>query len=283
MELDEAAEMARGLMTEHGLPGWRLVLDGARTRAGVCRPGRREIGLSRHLTVLHSPAEVRDTVLHEIAHALVGSRHGHDAVWRATAVRIGGSGSRLVPREAPRLEGEWVGVCAAGHRVTAHRRPLRVKTCSRCSPTFDLVGLISWTRRGRPAEMHPTYRSELARLTARASSVPGTGAGPMTDESRTAGQRVGATGHGVRVGDLVRLRVGGRFAGAVGRVELRGRTRYRVALDDAVVTVPFAAVELLGSVAVARELPGRPTHYLGDGPDDGPAHADPRRGRGGAR
>lgn len=34
-----------------------------------------------------------DTVAHEVAHALVGPAHGHDAVWRRKAVELGGSGT----------------------------------------------------------------------------------------------------------------------------------------------------------------------------------------------
>ena len=39
-------------------------------------------------------AEIEDTLLHEIAHALVGRRHHHDAVWRAKAREIGCTGQR---------------------------------------------------------------------------------------------------------------------------------------------------------------------------------------------
>src|SRR3954468_12751994 len=99
MDLQEARRLATALMAEHGLSGWRLVLDSAKTRAGVCRAQRKEIGLSRHLTALHAEPEVRDTVLHEIAHALVGPAHGHDEVWRATALRIGCSGRRCVSQD----------------------------------------------------------------------------------------------------------------------------------------------------------------------------------------
>ena len=37
----------------------------------------------------NGPEEVRDTILHEVAHALVGPGHGHDTVWKATAAQVG--------------------------------------------------------------------------------------------------------------------------------------------------------------------------------------------------
>jgi predicted SprT family Zn-dependent metalloprotease len=229
VNLDDAARMAIALMAEHGLTGWRLVFDSAKTRAGVCRPQRKQIGLSRHLTALHGEAEVRDTVLHEIAHALVGPAHGHDDVWRATAVRIGCSGLRCVSQDAPRVEGHWVGVCPAGHRRTAHRRPERVRSCALCSPVFDPDAVFVWTHRGRPAQMHPNYVAELARLRSKGSS------GPVE----------GSPAPAPRLGDRVRLRGSGKYRDLVGRVESRGRTRYTVRTELGLVTAPFALVEVV--------------------------------------
>lgn len=221
MRLDEARALAVGLMAEHDLSGWRLVFDEAKTRAGVCRPDSREIGLSRPLTLLYDREQVRDTVLHEIAHALVGTRHGHDRVWRAAALRIGCSGTRCVSEDAPRLDGAWVGVCPAGHRSTAHRRPVRVKSCRQCSAVFDTSALLEWTYRGRPAPMHPGYVAELARLQGRAAA-------PATP---------------LRIGDRVRLTGGGKYGGVVGTIAKRGRTRYQVQTPLGVLSAPFTMVE----------------------------------------
>ncbi|SEC03770.1 Predicted Zn-dependent metalloprotease, SprT family [Nocardioides exalbidus] len=231
MDLADARVMAQGLMAEHGLEGWRLVFDRAKTRAGVCRPGRREIGLSRPLTQLHPVDEVRDTVLHEIAHALVGPEHGHDAVWRATALRIGCSAERCVSSDVPRVEGGWVGTCPAGHRRTAHRRPERVTSCGACTPgRFDPAALHDWTFRGRPAPMHPNFVLELDEIRARA-------AGGSTRARSALSLGPGAP---------VRLSGGGRFGGLEGVVEARGRTRYRVRTREGLVSAPFASVVPLG-------------------------------------
>ena len=153
MDLGEAERLGRRLMAEHGLRGWTLVFDRAKQRAGICRYGRKEIGLSAALTALHPEDEVRDTILHEIAHALAGPRHGHDEVWRATARRIGCSGQRCTSSDAPRVPGDWVGTCPAGHRVTRHRRPERPASCPTCCPAFSVDHLFTWTHRGEPAPM----------------------------------------------------------------------------------------------------------------------------------
>ncbi|MEV0900987.1 SprT-like domain-containing protein [Actinoplanes sp. NPDC049802] len=233
MDLKEARELAVGLMTRHGLTDWRLVYDDARTRAGVCRPDRKVIGLSRVLVGLYSPEQVTETVLHEIAHALVGPGHGHDAVWRAEALRIGCSGARCVAEDVPRVEGNWVGVCSAGHRVTAHRRPVRVRSCPDCSPAFDASALYEWTYRGNPAPMHPNYVAELARIRNRTTKPA---AEPVPASAADATSRL-------RAGDRVLVKGGGRYGGLTGTLVKRGRTRFHVQTDVGVLGVPFAMVE----------------------------------------
>ena len=218
MDLPDARTLADRLLLEHGLTGWRVELDGAKTRAGVCRYAERVIGLSAPLTRLHDAVEVRDTLLHEIAHALVGPEHGHDRVWQATAQRIGCSGRRCLEPTSPRVGGSWTGVCPAGHVKERHRRPERVVSCARCSPVFSVEHLLEWTHRGRPVAAHPNYVAEL--------------------EALRAGSRLTV----VALGRRVRISAPGDHTGRVGRVVKRGRTSYHVQLREGLLRVPFAGV-----------------------------------------
>ena len=84
----DAQQLAVRLMREHGLHEWRFRFDHAKRRFGSCRPTQKLITLSRPLVILNEEAEVRDTVLHEIAHALTPG-DGHGARWRAACARIG--------------------------------------------------------------------------------------------------------------------------------------------------------------------------------------------------
>ena len=74
--------------------GWSFQFEDASKRAGVCVFGLKVIGLSR-LYCLHATGpQVRDTILHEIAQALVGPKHNHDATWKAVARSVGCTGDR---------------------------------------------------------------------------------------------------------------------------------------------------------------------------------------------
>lgn len=230
MDLRAARALGQELLHRHGLPDWQLVFDRAKRRAGICRADRKEIGLSAYLTRLHSEAEVRETILHEIAHAIVGPAHGHDAVWRAKALEIGSSGTRCVSDDAPSVPAPWVGTCRAGHTIERHRRPERPTSCSRCSAGFDPAHLFEWTFHGRRVPMHPNYEAELHGLRARGADR----AGPARPVN-------------VEQGDLVRIIAPGRFHGVVGPVVKRGRTRYHIRVAEGVLTVPFTMVTPVGT------------------------------------
>ena len=62
-------------------------------RAGQCSWTKKEISLSAKYVELNSMTEIRNTILHEIAHAL-RPKHGHNKFWRKTALEIGCNGSR---------------------------------------------------------------------------------------------------------------------------------------------------------------------------------------------
>ncbi len=86
--------LALELMQRHGLGDWRFTFDHSARRAGCCIYRDRAIALSLSLATSGSEEDIRDTILHEIAHALVGKRHGHGAIWKSKALEIGCSGTR---------------------------------------------------------------------------------------------------------------------------------------------------------------------------------------------
>jgi predicted SprT family Zn-dependent metalloprotease len=85
---------AVALLKKHGLSAWTFRFDHSTRRAGCCCFQERLISISLNMALHAADGDIQDTLLHEIAHALVGKRHHHDAVWRAKAREIGGSGRR---------------------------------------------------------------------------------------------------------------------------------------------------------------------------------------------
>lgn len=118
---------AHALMREHGLTGWRFKFDAARKRGGLCSHSEKTISLSRYLAPAWGDAEVRDVILHEIAHALVGPGMGHGVVWQRKLLSIGGTGSRT--HKNATVPGRYVAVCdhcgvevGRRHRLNASMR-----------------------------------------------------------------------------------------------------------------------------------------------------------------
>lgn len=138
--LAAAAALAEELLARHKLaPAWRFGFDLAPARAGICRYAERRIDLSASFCLAAGRAEIADTLLHEIAHALVGPGHGHDAVWQAAARSIGASGRRThgVHHAAAR----WIGECGCGRRWHRQRLQRRIANRALC-PTCR--GPIAW-------------------------------------------------------------------------------------------------------------------------------------------
>lgn len=88
-----ALRMARDLMNAHGMRHWNLELMNQGRTKGRCIYSTQTILLSAKFIRHESLEEVKLTVLHEIAHALTPG-HGHDRVWQAKCIAIGGNGQR---------------------------------------------------------------------------------------------------------------------------------------------------------------------------------------------
>jgi len=97
LSIKDAYMLGNKLLAEHGLlqQGWRFDLSNEKQTLGRCIHSRKTIIYSVHY--LREPIEsIRDTILHEIAHALVGPDvDSHGWKWRAKCVEIGAKPQRL--------------------------------------------------------------------------------------------------------------------------------------------------------------------------------------------
>jgi len=122
--------LARSEMDKYGLCDWKLELDYAKVRAGVCHFTEKKISFSRHFLKNSDQLDINDTILHEIAHALVGPKHGHDRVWKNMAKKIGCSAKRCHTLEFS--EYKWIRFCTNYcWEQKVHRRKLNL-ICKKC-------------------------------------------------------------------------------------------------------------------------------------------------------
>jgi predicted SprT family Zn-dependent metalloprotease len=133
-------------MNQHGLTniGWRFEFDNAKRRFGCCSYRTKTISLSKELVKLNDEPRVQNTILHEIAHALVGKNHGHDNVWKQKALEIGCDGNRCYTEENTNIvKGKYVATCPkCNHVHNKHRKPKKQSSCGKCSNVFDRERLL---------------------------------------------------------------------------------------------------------------------------------------------
>ncbi len=165
MDLDALRRFAEEQLTRFNLAeqGWTFAFDRARTRFGACRHRRRLITVSEPLARLNAEAACRDTVLHEIAHALAGAHAGHGARWRRLAAEIG---ARPEPcysaAEVHQPPAAYYAVCpACGKRTPYYRRPRAARACGDCcrlhsGGAYDVrFALHTVTAEGAPVNAGP--------------------------------------------------------------------------------------------------------------------------------
>lgn len=134
MDFNDAAQLAQALIAEHRLRGWVFQYNRGKRTLGMCDYTRKRIELSQYFVAHNDEAAVRDTILHEIAHALAGERAGHGPKWRAACERIGAIPERL-DRTAVMPKGHWSATCpGCGAEHRRFRRPLLGRTyiCRSC-------------------------------------------------------------------------------------------------------------------------------------------------------
>lgn len=112
---------------------WHFEFDTAKVTFGRCNYSRRKITLSRALVTINNETEVRDTILHEIAHALCPFNAGHGDVWKAMARAVGARPVRCYSsKEVATITYKWRWIC--------HRCGNELTTIQRRQPGFGESG-----------------------------------------------------------------------------------------------------------------------------------------------
>jgi predicted SprT family Zn-dependent metalloprotease len=122
---EEIEFLAKTLFEKHELDkqGWVFRFDTSKKRFGCCFYGRKVISLSLDIALLNSEEEIKETLLHEIAHALVGPGYGHGEFWKCKAKMIGASPER----------------CYSLDKVITPSLPKYIYVCKNCNHTISLT------------------------------------------------------------------------------------------------------------------------------------------------
>ncbi|MFM8926697.1 MAG: SprT-like domain-containing protein [Rhodoluna sp.] len=140
--------IAESMMLEHLEDReWTFDFDNGRRRAGLCSYTDKKITVSRYLSLVHSVDDVRQTILHEIAHALTGPKEGHGKRWLATAKKIGYRNETYTGEEIAKEFAPYRGICPNGHEHYRYQKPKRLYSCHICARGFNKAFMIDWFAR----------------------------------------------------------------------------------------------------------------------------------------
>lgn len=126
--------------------GWVIGLfrfDNAKRRLGCCFHYEKIISLAAGFVAVAPRASIRNVLLHKVAHALVGHRHGHDTEWRERALKIGCDGQRC-SNARPWAAADYFIRCPCGRvRLFRHKviRTMLFRVCVSCGGSLEV-----WTR-----------------------------------------------------------------------------------------------------------------------------------------
>lgn len=137
MQYDDAERIAVELLIHHHLQHWNFGWNRRKRSLGLCRYHERRIELSAHFVQSNDETLIRETILHEIAHAIAGQRAGHGPRWKAVCRQIGCKPERCDKGEAAMPAGRWIAHCpCCAKEYSRHRRPHKAARywCKACGP-----------------------------------------------------------------------------------------------------------------------------------------------------
>jgi hypothetical protein len=89
--LEKVSLLAREQMEQYGVQDMKFRYTYSKRFLGQCSP--RKISLQLNHALDSSMEEIKNTLLHEVAHAVVGSKHGHRLIWQQKAREMGVTGT----------------------------------------------------------------------------------------------------------------------------------------------------------------------------------------------
>lgn len=129
-------KFAHETLKQYGLTekGWKVEWMKKKSALGTCNYVNKTILLSATVLPINDFDVARNTVLHEVAHALAGPGSGHGNRWKTEAIRVGADPhARTEIPVSP--EFKWIGICPrCGETIGRHRLTTKAKrvACRAC-------------------------------------------------------------------------------------------------------------------------------------------------------
>jgi len=156
MDRRAAIEFADAKLGEYGLAeqGWRFVFDERpRARLGQCRHCYHTISVTGWYCDQNDPSLVRDTILHELAHALAGPTAKHGSKWKEWCLKVGANPQRCKPiSQVSGPTPNYISKCTkCSTEYKRQRKPKRGAYCPCTRLLDDARPLLEWVYCGQGA------------------------------------------------------------------------------------------------------------------------------------
>lgn len=89
LKMLEALYLAEHHLKKHLLSDTEIVFRVHDHAKGTCNNNGKKISLQVNYTIYSDILDIENTILHEIAHALVGNGNGHNTIWQEKAKELG--------------------------------------------------------------------------------------------------------------------------------------------------------------------------------------------------
>jgi predicted SprT family Zn-dependent metalloprotease len=171
MATSEAEEMAHSLMDRWLDRSWTFKWNRQTRAFGETNYRDRIISLSKPLCEVNSTEEIRDTILHEIAHALAGPGSGHGPEWKMWATKVGARPEAQSGEDTVSAPPKVIGVCPnCGAESYRQRMPRDVTMWACANPACKAA--VPFEQRTFQWSRVPKIGSKQAKVFYHGTSLP---------------------------------------------------------------------------------------------------------------
>ena len=143
MELDDVRKLVNELFTKYKIKNWNFEFFTKKKSLGMCDFNTKTLYIGLQYCAVNDEKRIRNTLLHEVAHILVGLKNGHNFIWRRKCVEIGGDGERLTQTDKIVATYKHQYKCPACNTIyPTHKRLSTIGFCSKCWKEKQKVKVI---------------------------------------------------------------------------------------------------------------------------------------------